>query len=267
MNDNDINLAAKILFDHRLNKTGLSALPKRFQPRSIEESYNIQNQLKLFYLTLSKNICIGKKVGCTNKLAQKQIDVYEPFYGNLFSKYSSDSDCKLKLKNFFNPFIEPEISFRIKSDININNYPFKFTDAFNLFDYIVPSIEIVDFRFGTNIKKIGIKNLIMTNGASEYWVKSKKTFSLKDINLNNHEIKIYINDKLIEKGNTNLVLDNPINSAIWVINKLAYNGEPMLRGQYISTGTCTKAIQIKKESLIKADFGILGEVKINFYKT
>ena len=88
MNDNDINLAAKILFDHRLNKSGLSALPKRFQPRSIEESYNIQNQLKLFYLTLSKNICIGKKVGCTNKLAQKQIDVYEPFYGNLFSKYS-----------------------------------------------------------------------------------------------------------------------------------------------------------------------------------
>ncbi|MDC0037636.1 hypothetical protein OAJ30_03065 [Alphaproteobacteria bacterium] len=61
-----------------------------------------------------------------------------------------------------------------------------------------------------------------------------------------------------------MVLENPINSAIWIVNKLALMGEPMLKGQYISTGTCTPAIPISKDNLIKADFGKLGFIEINY---
>ena len=38
----------------------------------------------------------------------------------------------------------------------------------------------------------------------------------------------------------------------------------MLKGQYISTGTCTKALPIKKNNFIKADFGTLGSIEIDF---
>ena len=61
-----------------------------------------------------------------------------------------------------------------------------------------------------------------------------------------------------------MVLNNPINSAIWVINKLASIGEPMLKGQFITTGTCTKAIKLEKDSFIKADFGTLGCIEFEF---
>ena len=61
-----------------------------------------------------------------------------------------------------------------------------------------------------------------------------------------------------------MVLENPINSAIWIVNKLSLMGEPMLKGQYISTGTCTPAIPISKDNLIKADFGKLGLIEINY---
>ena len=73
-----------------------------------------------------------------------------------------------------------------------------------------------------------------------------------------------INNKLIEKGNTNLVLGNPLNSAIWLVNKLALKGEPMLKGQFITTGTCTKAVKLKKRSIIKADFGSLGSIDFKY---
>ena len=33
-----------------------------------------------------------------------------------------------------------------------------------------------DFRFGENIKEVGIKNLIVTNGASEYWIRGNTIF-------------------------------------------------------------------------------------------
>ena len=39
---------------------------------------------------LKENISIGKKVGCTSLDAQKQLDINEPFYGNLFKDWSED---------------------------------------------------------------------------------------------------------------------------------------------------------------------------------
>ena len=264
MNDKDILHAADILFNHRLNKSGLKSLPEKLTPKTISESYKIQNELKILYLTLKDNICIGKKVGCTNKIAQEQVGVSEPFYGNLFSKFCNFSGCKLKTSKFYKPYIECEISFIIKEDININDAPFIIGDAENLFKAIVPSIEIVDFRFGNKIKEVGIKNLIITNGASEYWIRSQETHPLNKVDLNNHEIKLYFNDCLLDIGNTNLVLGNPINSALWIINKLSALGEPMLRNQYITTGTCTKAFPIKSNTNILADFGLLGKVEIKY---
>ena len=264
MDNKYILLAANILFNHRLNKTGLKSLPKNCIPQNVKDAYKIQNELKILYLTLTKNFCIGKKVGCTNKLAQEQLNVYEPFYGNLFFRFREFSGCHLKLTNFYKPFIEPEISFKIKDDININDAPFEISDCTNLFESMVPSIEIVDFRFGENIKEVGINNLISTNGASEFWISGKKHFTLNMINLENQKIKLYFNNNLIEEGNTNNVLNNPINSALWIVNKLAYSGEPMLKGQYISTGTCTKAIPIISKGIIKADFGKLGTVELNY---
>jgi len=266
MEDKNILLAANILFNHRLNKTGLTKLPSNLIPKSIEESYKIQNELKILYLTLNNNICIGKKVGCTNKFAQEQVNIFEPFYGNLFSKFSDISGCILKSSKFFKPFIEPEISFRIKTDININKAPFNNSDSFNLFDCIIPSIELVDFRFGNNIKDVGINNLISTNGASEFFIKGEKTYKLNEINIENQIVNLFINNKVVDSGNTNLVLGNPINSAIWLINKLSKLGEPMLEGQIITTGTCTKAIPIPSDGVcnIKADFGKLGTVEFDY---
>ena len=264
METKNIISAANILLNHRLNKTGLIKLPDELIPKSIKDSYSIQNELKILYLSLSNNISIGKKIGCTNKGAQKQLNVFKPFYGNLFSKYSNTNNCKLKSSQFYKPFIEPEISFRIKDDININNIPFTITDANELFDCMFPSIEIVDFRFGENIKIVGINNLISSNGASEYFIKSDNTYSLDHVNLNDNIVKLFVNDNLIEEGNTNLVLDNPLNSAIWLLNELASKGEPMLKGQFITTGTCTKAVSLQGSSKIKADFGKLGTVEFDY---
>ena len=102
----------------------------------------------------------------------------------------------------------------------------------------------------------------MTNGASEYWVRGNKIYPLNKIDLSNNEIKLFINDILVEKGNTNEVMGNPINSGIWLINKLSKIGEPMLKGQFISTGSCTNAFLFNKDTNIIADFGNLGKVEI-----
>ena len=254
--------AAKILFEHKLNKNGLDKLESIYEPKTIEDAYLIQEELKINYLTLSNNISLGKKVGCTNIQAQQQIGINKPFYGNLFTRFSSENKVILKSKNFFQPWVEPEIGIRIKEDIDITKAPFDFNDINYLFDGIICSIEIVDFRFTQSIDKIGINNLISTNGASDFWIKGNDIFQIDTVDLNNHPVFLEVNNDIVAEGNTKNVLNNPFNAALWVINLLAEKGEIMLKGQYISTGSCTKAVKIENEQNIKADFGFLGTIEL-----
>jgi len=256
--------ASKLLFEHRLNKSSINNLPEKLKPSNDDDAYLIQEELKLLYLSLKDNISIGKKVGCTSKEAMSQLYVTEPFYGNLFSRFYTIDPKEISSKKFNKPFIEPEIALRIKDDIDISKVPFSIKDIDYLFDGFVCSLEIVDFRFNRTLKEIGSLNLIATNGASEFWIRSSEVFKLSKIDFENHSIKISFNNKIVGEGNTKNVMGNPLNSALWLINKIAKKGETLLKGQFISTGTCTKAHELNTNIKISADFGILGNIEFNY---
>ena len=253
--------AAKLLFEHRLNKLTVSELPKQLIPTSYEDAYLIQEELKLLYLSLKDNITIGKKVGCTSTEGQKQLSIDEPFYGNLYSRFYDVDIDELSSKKFNKPFIEPEIALRIKKDIDISKAPFSLRDIDTLFDGFVCALEIVDFRFNKSLKEIGALNLIATNGASEYWIRNSEIFDLNSINFDNHPVNIFFDNNLVGEGNTNSVMESPLNSALWLINKISIKGETLLKGQFITTGTCTKAHELIPNSKISADFGQFGKVE------
>ena len=260
----DAQESAKFLFKHRQNKSSINELPNKFTPKNDSEAYIIQEELKLLYLSLKDNISIGKKVGCTSLDGQKQLDISEPFYGNLFSRFYDIEPKDISSKKFSKPFIEPEIALRIKEDINISKAPFSINDIEDLFDGFVCSLEIVDFRFNKDLKDIGACNLIATNGASEFWIRNSEVFSMKKINFDDHKINIYFNHEIVGEGNVNNVMDNPLNSALWLINKIAQKGETLLKGQFISTGTCTKAHELSPKTKVSADFGEFGKIEFNY---
>jgi len=256
--------SAKFLFKYRQNKSSINDLPNKLTPKTDHEAYIIQEELKLLYLSLKDNVSIGKKVGCTSFEGQKQLDISEPFYGNLFSRFYAIEPGNISSKKFSKPFIEPEIALRIKEDINISKAPFSVKDINDLFDGFVCSLEIVDFRFNKNLKDIGAYNLIATNGASEFWIRNAEVFSMNKINFDDHDIKFYFNNKIVGEGNVNKVMENPLNSGLWLINKIAQKGETLLKGQFISTGTCTKAHELPPNTKVSADFGILGKIEFHY---
>ena len=123
----------------------------------------------------------------------------------------------------------------------------------------MPSIEIVDSRF-LDWTSIGINNLIADNAANAYWIYGNEVNNLNSFDLNNHSVSVYRNNKIISQGNSNNVLGNPINSLTWLINNMKKYGQNIEAGSYVSTGTCTPAIPIKKNDYISANFGNLGSV-------
>ncbi len=256
--------AAKFLFESRLNKFSINNLPDKLTPKTDSDAYLIQEELKLLYLSLKDNISIGKKVGCTSVDGQKQLDIVEPFYGNLFSRFYSLEPKDISSKKFNKPFMEPEISLRIKEDIDISNAPFSINDINDLFDGFVCSVEIVDFRFNQTLKEIGALKLIASNGASEFWIRNSEVFKMDKINFEDHPISITYNNNMIGEGNTKNVMGNPLNSGLWLINKIAKKGETLLKEQFISTGTCSKAHELNANTKVSADFGKLGKIEFMY---
>ena len=60
------------------------------------------------------------------------------------------------------------------------------------------------------------------------------------------------------------MLKNPLNSAIWLINNVSKKGFCMLEGQYISTGSCTRAVKIEPNQKITANFDNLEVIEFNY---
>ena len=264
MDFSKINKAAKILYKSRINLQRIKELPKDCIPKSLEESYAIQNQLTNEYLSANqKTFLIGKKIACTNKAAQIQINVRESFFGNIFSDNISKSNSTINSEKYFSPYVEPEFSFLMKNELDISKVPYNSDQIYNSIYAVLPSIELVDSRY-EDWTKVGVNSLIADNAVHAHWVFGNEIKNLNLFDFNNHSVDLLINKKLIEKGNSNNVMGNPINSLTWLINKLALKGENLPKKYYVSTGTCTKAIPISKGDKISANFGSLGIVKFAY---
>jgi len=259
-----INKAAEALYNSRINLKRIKELPKDCTPGSIKEAYDIQNELVNKYLSANKNTSlIGKKIGCTNKAAQIQLNVKESFFGNMFSNNISKTNCVINSEEYFSPFIEPEFSFVMKNEIDISKAPYSPDIVSESISAVLPSIEIVDSRF-EDWTIVGVNNLIADNAVHAHWIYGNEIKNLNLFNFNNHSVDLFINEKLIDKGNSRNVMGNPINSLTWLINNLALTGKSLPKNFYVSTGTCTPAIPIQKGDRVKADFGKLGNVNFNY---
>ena len=260
MDISKINKAVEILYNSRINLKRIKNLPEDCVPQSYKEAYDIQEKLVNRYLAEDKNnLLIGKKIGCTNKAAQIQLNINESFFGNMFSNNISKSNCVINSENYFSPFVEPEFSFIMKNELDILKAPYKPEIVCESISAVLPSIELVDSRF-EDWTSVGVKNLIADNAVHAHWIYGDEINNLNSIDFNNHPVDLFINGNLIDKGNSNNVMGNPINSLTWLINNLALSGKSLPKNSYISTGTCTPAIPVQKGDKVMADFGKLGNV-------
>ena len=260
MDNYKINKAAETLYNSRINLKRIKELPQDCIPKSIKEAYDIQDELVKKYLSANKNtLLVGKKIGCTNKAAQMQLNIKESFFGNMFSDNISKSNCIINSEKYFSPFVEPEFSFVMKDELDISKAPYNRETVYKSISAVLPSIELVDSRF-EDWTIMGVNNLIADNAVHAHWIYGDEIKDLNFFNFNNHSVDLFINGKLIDRGNSNNVMGNPINSLTWLINNLALIGKSLPKSFYISTGTCTPAIPIKRGDNVMADFGKLGNV-------
>jgi 2-oxopent-4-enoate hydratase len=257
-NDNLIQEISKNLLQAEDTGIPIEKLSEEYKDISIFDSYRIQEEVVKLKTNRGEKI-IGKKIGLTSKGIQSQFGVYEPDYGILTDKGLLKNNQELDISKLNQPKIEAEIVFILKEDLlGPVVTPWNVISAT---EGIMPALEVVDTRF--NDWKIKIFDTVADSASYARIVVGDKMTKIDDIDLSLLGMASYKNGKLVFTAASAEVMGNPINSVVWLANKMIELGQPLKKGEVILSGSLTPLMGISSGDYIQVKFDRIGSVSLN----
>ncbi len=257
-----ITAAGDYLFDMRVKKRQVAALPADVVPGSLAEGYQAQELLVRKLLDRGNGHPIGYKIACTSELAQRALGVDAPFFGVLMSHSTHRSGATLPATDFVVRCVEAEFGFVMAEDVPAGaTYTAESIKPF--IGAVIPSIEIVDHRYH-DWKTVGAPSLLADNAIHGCWVEGEPNTDWHGIDFARHPTKLIVNGKQTFPGSGAAVLGNPLNVVAWLANELPKFGRRLSRGDKITTGLTTDVYLANPGDHLAADFGPLGRVEMTF---
>ena len=260
--------AAELLLEARTERAPLESFPSDLEPKDLETAYAIQEaSLEGILESMGGGSVIGYKIGCTSDAAKELLGLDSPFVGRLLSPQQHSSPAQLDAASFTIRVIEPEIAYRLGSDLPASGGPYDAANIEGAVAGVRGSIEIVDTRYEDWTGAGGLR-LIADNGSAGAWVAGAESSSLDVADPVNQAITMtqYREDALFaaQEGQTGATLGSSLNALAWLANELNRQGHELRAGDLVSTGTTTPVLHAQAGDRVIADFGPLGTVTVDF---
>ena len=204
---------------------------------------------------------IGFKIGGTNPKIMSILKCKEPFYSYLFKEQTFINNKVLKLTpNTLG--IELELAFKISK--NIFKRKIKSKDQLkNYIQGVVPAIELVGLR--QKLKKINNVGQAMVDFGLNISLVKSKTYKPKDfLRLLSKTKLTNLKNKKFYFGHTKNVMANPINALFWLINELQKKDISLDKDFWVSTGSTTSIVPVKKGDKFSGEIFNIGKVNVSF---
>jgi len=160
-------------------------------------------------------------------------------------------DYPISLSELIQPKIEVEIAYILKDDLTGPGATV--AEVFRCTTGFLPAFEVIDSR----IKgwKIKIQDIIADNGSIGRVILGSPLSNLYRIDLRSVGVVVRKNGKVIETAAGAAVLGNPVESVVWLANKLSERGMHPNAGEIVLSGSLIAPIEIKVGDVIQAEFG------------
>ena len=158
--------------------------------------------------------------------------------------------------------IELEIAYKINKKIFTN----KIKKKKQLKSYIMalaPAFEFVGFRQKIN-KPDKVGRAIIDFGLNISFLKSSSKKINNPLNFTSRTEVTNLKNNKIYIGHTRNVLGNPINSLYWLINQLKEKNISLKKDFWVTTGSTTPIIPVKKGDIFRGIIPSLGKVIVKF---
>ena len=234
-------------------------LPSKLWPNiTIDDAYAIQSEMARQRVAAGAKV-IGHKIGLTSKAMQRSSQIDEPDYGHLFDYMLHYDGVKLPFESFCVPRVEIELAFIMGRQLSGSNVGL--LDALRATEYVVPSIEIIDQRVGNPRK---IFDTVSDNGGAAAVVLGGRPVRTGEVDLRWVGGMLYRNSEIEETGVAAGVLGHPALGVAWLARKLDRFDITLKPGHIVLSGSFTRPVWAQKGDTLRADFGKLGAVSVQF---
>ncbi len=258
------NAAASLLEAEQTGvQTGLLTL--QHPGMNMDDAYAIQNAIYRAKLEQGRKV-IGWKIGLTSKAMQYALSIDIPDSGILFDNMAFEHGETVAAGRFIQPRIEAEIAFVMKDALAGPDVTH--ADVIAATDYVAPAIEILDTRIVRLDKATGatrtVFDTISDNAANAGIVLGRERHAVDAFDLRWVGAIVLRNGEVEETGLGAGVLNDPIESLVWLARRMAQYGQSIEPGQVVIAGSFIRPIECPAGARIEADFGPFGAVGISF---
>lgn len=249
---------AAILLQAEITQNACEPIRTQLADLDLEAAYKIQ-KINVDLKIERGGIEVGKKIGLTSFKVQEQLGVDQPDFGVLLQHMQFKQGENLAFADLMQPKAEAEIAFVLKHDLKGDQLTTE--DIIDATDYVVSAIEIV----GSRIKDWNIKitDTIADNASSSHFILGSKKISIQDMDLENSKMQLFVNEELVSEGDGTSCMGNPLNSVVWLANKMSALGNPLKKGEVILSGALGPMVNLNPSDKVKATIEGLGEISFD----
>ena len=265
MTPEDHAQAAQDLLGAEVSGEQIGLLTKRHPEMGMDDAYGVQNAIYRAKLAQGRKV-VGWKIGLTSKAMQYALNIDIPDSGILFDDMVFDHGASVPNGKFIQPRIEAEIAFVMRSAIG--GADVTRDDVLAATDYVAPSIEILDTRIVRVDDETGktrsVFDTISDNAANAGVVLGAQRHAADAFDLRWVGAITLRNGAVEETGLGAGVLNDPVESVVWLARRMAQYGQSIEPGQIILSGSFIRPIECPSGTQIHVDFGMFGSVDISF---
>ena len=261
----ELSQAAEDLYQAEASGQQIKLLSLRYPNLGMDDAYAIQAALIQRKLAAGRSI-IGWKIGLTSKAMQYALNIDIPDSGILFDDMRFSNGGIVPEGRFIQPRVEAEIAFVMKAPLVDENVTRQ--DVLAATDYVTPAIEILDTRILRKDPETGearkIVDTIADNAANAGVVLGDARHAVDVHDLRWVGVIVSRNNGVEETGLGAGVLNDPVESVVWLAQRMAEYDQRIEAGHIILSGSFVRPIECPPGTSIGADFGEFGRVDITF---
>jgi len=259
MNAEQINQAAELLKDARINNRVIDCIPEAIRPGNLGEAYAVQDRLATI---------LGWQTGgwfcaCTNSMVQQMLGLNEPYFARLFNKFMFNEPGIMNAADYPPIVVESEFGFRLQTDLPNRSSDYTRREVEDAISTVHPTIEVVAGHL-RDWPSQDVWSVIADNGTDGALVVGEGVGAWREIDLVNTQVTLTANGKIVREGLGANVYGDPIEALVWLANARSGAGDGLRAGDIHNTGTATAIYWIEPGDEVVANFNGLGSVRIQF---
>ena len=246
--------------DARRSGTQTEMLPKELYP-IWDEIYPVHDRVH----EMLGRAAVGWKMGAASREVQRAEGMPEPIIGRIYRAGVHPTGSVLGPELFINyRLCESEFVLTLGEDLPRGTEPISRVQVEAAVATVRPGLEVGDIVFPDWYATNPFWGACLDNAGGSQLVLGPETRYRRNMNLADAMMELSRNGEVARVGSGREALGDPIESALWMVNRRRARGDRLSAGTLLSTGTCTGHTFARAGDRMSVDFGDLGVAELEF---